>query len=345
MSTIPIDRPGPPLVGATAPAPRRINTRRGRTDRAYRSVAYGFGVSTFLILVLIGAFLLIQALPAFEKMGWAFFTTPGWITQVHGHSARVHIAFGVEAALLGSVIIAVVALVAAVPISVAAALFISEYAPRTLFGMIPFRSLLTSVVDLMAAVPSVVYGLWGLFILQPHMKGICQWLAMHLSFIPIFAVPKTDTVYTSSFLIAGVLVGIMIVPIVTSISREIFSLTPPGEREGALALGASRARVIRDVVWPFGKGGFVGAVMLGLGRALGEAIAVSFIISLVYQVNFHVLEAKANSVAALIANLFGSGGKLGLHALLAAGLTLFVFTLVVNFLASVIVNRSRSRRG
>jgi phosphate transport system permease protein len=135
----------------------------------------------------------------------------------------------------------------------------------------------------------------------------------------------------------------MILPIVTSISREIFSLTPLHEREAALALGASRARVIRDVVLPFSKGGMVGAIMLGLGRALGEAIAVSVIISLSFEHNLKILSSGANSVAALIANLFGSGGKLGLAGLLAAGLVLFVFTLAVNTLASIIVSRTRVR--
>jgi phosphate transport system permease protein len=176
------------------------------------------------------------------------------------------------------------------------------------------------------------------------MAGLARWLSVHLSFIPVFAVPKGQVTFTSSAFIAGVLVGIMVMPIVTSISREIFSLTPAGEREGAMALGATRARVVRHIVLPFGKGGLVGAIMLGLGRALGEAIAVIFIISLVYVNNFHVLAAGSSSIAALIASHFDSGGKLGLHALLACGLVLFVMTLLVNLIASWIVNRSRAAR-
>jgi phosphate transport system permease protein len=156
-------------------------------------------------------------------------------------------------------------------------------------------------------------------------------------------VPPGTSNYSGSTFIAGLVVAIMILPIITSISRELFSLTPLPEREAALALGASRARVIRDVVLPFSKGGMVGAVMLGLGRALGEAIAVSIIISLSFAHNLKILSSGANSIAALIAALFGSGGKLGLAGLLAAGLVLFIFTLIVNTIAAVIVSRTRVR--
>jgi phosphate transport system permease protein len=327
-----------PIPADRGPVPIVVRSRRSSQDQVFRWVARAAGAGTFLVLVLIGIFLAVQAWPAFQKMGFAFFTTTGFQTK------GTHPRFGVEAALFGTVTIALIALVVAIPVSIATALFISEYAPRTLFGFIPLKGFLTSVIDLMAAVPSVVYGLWGLLALQPHMAGLARWMSVHLSFIPIFSVPKGETTFTSSAFIAGVLVGIMVMPIVTSISREIFSLTPLGEREGAMALGASRARVIRDVVLPFGKGGLVGAIMLGLGRALGEAIAVTFIISLVYVNNFHILAAGSNSIAALIAAHFDSGGKLGLHALLACGLVLFFFTLAVNLIASWIVNRSRSLR-
>lgn len=320
------------------PTPIDVRTRRSLEDRLFRNVARGAGLLTFFILVLVGVFLLIQAFPALQKMGLAFFSTTGFTTT------GKHPKFGVEAALFGTVTIALIAMVVAFPISVSTALFISEYAPRSLFGFIPLKGFLTSVIDLMAAVPSVIYGLWGFFVLSPHLAPIAEWMSVHLSFIPIFAVPKGTVTFQGSAFIAGVLVGIMVMPILTSISREIFSLTPLGEREGATALGASRARVIRDVVLPFGKGGLVGATMLGLGRALGEAIAVTFIITVVYYNNWHILQAGTNSIAALIAARYASGGSLGLHALLACGLVLFVFTLAVNLVASTIVNRSRAAR-
>ncbi len=326
--------PGPPDSGG--PKPIRVSVRRSGADQAYRGITRFAGLTTFIILFLIGLFLLLRAWPAFQKMGWAFFTTTGFITN------GAHIKFGVASALYGTVVIAIIALVVAVPISIGSALFVSEYAPRQALGFVPVKTFLVSLVDLMAAVPSVIYGLWGFFVLQPHTTGFARWLNDHLGFIPLFRTnpPVTPSSFTSSIFLAGLLVGIMIMPIVTSLSREVFSLAPPGEREGALALGASRARVIRDVVFPFGKGGVIGAVMLGLGRALGETIAVTIIISQTFTISDHITSAGGNSIAALIALRFGAGGPLGLSALLAAGFVLFVFTLVVNLVASWIVNRS-----
>jgi len=320
--------------------PRSLDTRRTPGDQAFRGVTMAAGCLVFAILGLIGVFLAIRAWPAFSYMGWRFFTTPSWVPKpAHGHPAEI----GIGVAMVGTVTIALIGLVLAVPVSLGAALFISEYAPRSLFGFIPLKSMLTSVVDLMAAVPSIIYGLWGLLVLEPHVVGLSRWISTHLSFIPIFRVAPGTTTFTGSAFIAGVLVAIMLLPIVTSISREIFSLTPLHEREAAIALGASRARVFRDVVLPFSKGGLVGAVMLALGRALGEAIAVSIIISLSFVQNFRVVSSGANSIAVLIAELFGSGGSLGLAGLLAAGLVLFVFTLFVNTMASIIVSRTRVR--
>ena len=179
--------------------------------------------------------------------------------------------------------------------------------------------------------PSIIYGMWGFFVLQPHMTGLSTWLTSYLGFIPFFK--DSAVTNTSSLFICGVIVGIMCMPIITSLCREVFSLTPNGEREGAMSLGASRARVIRDVVFPFSKGGMIGSIMLGLGRALGEAIAVAVIISLAFPLQFHILAEGGNSIAALIATQWGSGGSLGTSALLAAGLVLFVLTLVINMVA------------
>jgi len=324
--------PTPPAGGVRVPI--RIRSRRAPGDIVFRGVTTVVAYLTFLILILIGVFLFIRAWPAFKAMGWSFFTTSSFVTQ------GAHPKFGVKAALFGSVLIAIIAVIVAVPVSIASALFINEFAPRKMLGF-PLKGFLTSLVDLMAAVPSIIYGLWGFFVLQSHMKGLARWLATHLAFIPLFRTTTVSPVFTSSALIAGVLVSIMIMPIVTSLSREVFSLTPIGEREGALALGASRARVIREIVLPFGRAGIIGAAMLGLGRALGEAVAVSLIISIVFQPQWHILQAGSNSIAALIAARFGSGGPLGLAALLAMGLVLFFFTLIVNLVASRIVASSR----
>ena len=326
------------VAKADGPVPIRLNTRRSAEDRAFRGLTRAAGYFSFIVLFLIGLFLFLRSLPALRYMGLRFFTTTGFVTN------GAHPDFGVLSALYGSVVVAVIAVFIAVPVSVGTALFINEYAPRSFFGVFPLKGFLTSMVDLMAAVPSVIYGLWGFFVLQPHMIGISKWLSDHLAIIPFFRVPNGTVVFTSSYMIAGTLVAIMIMPIIASISREIFSLTPPGEREGALALGATRARVVRDVVLPFSKGGMMGAVMLGLGRALGEAVAVSIILSLTNGISTQVLHSGGNSIAALIAARFGSGGtKLGLQALLACGLVLFSFTLVINLIASAIVSKSRTR--
>ena len=323
--------------GAAGPTPIKITVRRSRTDVVYRRIAWTAAASTFIILVLIGVFLYIRARPAFEYMGyWGFLKTQVW--NVSG----VHPSFGVGSALLGTIILAIISLIVAVPVSIACALFINEYAPRKILGFFPAKGLLTSMVDLMAAIPSVIYGLWGFYVLQNSMKGLSRWLSDYFGFIPGFKV--NTPVYTSSLLIAGTLVGIMIMPIITALCREVFSLTPLGEREGAVALGASRARVIRDVVFPFSKGGMIGAIMLGLGRALGEAIAVSIIISLTFGPPNHLLQPGGNSIPALIADRFGSGGKLGAAGLLAAGLVLFFITLIVNLIAANIVRRQEKKR-
>jgi phosphate transport system permease protein len=321
-----------PAGRAGADIPRRILPSRGRADRAYRRLATGAGLFTLLILVLIGLFLVLRALPAFRQMGLAFLTTTVWQPDGTRHQ------FGIAAIMYWTVVIGAIALLIAVPVSIAAALFINEYAPRKL------RRPLTALIDLLAAIPSVIYGIWGLAFLQPQFVGVSKWITDNLSFIPFF---KTDnTNYAGSALIAGIIVSLMVVPICASVMREVFSQAPAGEKEAALALGASRWGMIRAVVLPFGRGGIIGGAMLGFGRALGETIAVALVISPITLISPHVLQSGTNSVAALIALQFGEASqKYGIPALMAAGLSLFAVTLVVNFFASIIVARSRSGKG
>jgi phosphate transport system permease protein len=315
-------RPRQPIV---------IRNDRRLVDRVFRTVTRITGCGTLLVLFFIGLFLFLEGLPAFRIAGWKFFTTSGFNTI----GKVTH--FGVAASLYGTVVVALVALVVATPVSIVTALFLTEYAPRRA------RRFMIAVVDLAAAIPSVIYGLWGVFELEPNVVGLSSWLSHHLSWIPIFKV-TTPTVEASLF-IAGLVVGIMIVPIVTSVTREVFSLTPQGEKEGALALGATRASMIRSVVLPFGRGGIISAVMLGLGRALGETIAVVFILGESFFISPHILQSGGSTVAALIAIHFGSGGRLGTQALLFGGFVLFVMTLAINLAASAIVSRSRSGAG
>ncbi len=289
------------------------------------------------VMVLVGFFLTSNAIQAIGSRGLVeFITTQEWAPETNN--------FGIAAVLTGTVLVAIVALIVSLPLSLGTALFITEIAPAGL------KRTLTSIIDLMAAVPSVVYGLWGLAFLQVNIVGFSQWLSTWFGWIPIFRVDgadpanplPNDALYTSSTFIAGLVVGLMIVPIQTSMMTESFSRAPIGEREGAYALGATRWGVIRSVVLPFGRGGIIGGTMLGLGRALGETIAIYLIISPIFQINFHILQNGSNSVAALIALRYAESNQFTMSALMAAGLTLFILTMLVNFTASAIIAKSRS---
>lgn len=310
-----------------------IVVHRDTRDRLFRLAATVAGTFTFSIMALIGTFLLYRGWKALRVAGWGFFTETQWLPDQGG-------VFGIASVVSFTAQIALVALTIAVPISIATALFITEYAPVRL------RQVLTTTVDLLAAVPSLIYGMWGVFFLQPRLIGVSKWLADHLGFIPFFHVesdgPRPLSLFPGSTFMAGVVVSLMVVPICTAVMREVFSQAPAGEKEGALALGGTRWGVVRDVVLPFGRGGMIGGSMLGLGRAIGETIAVTLLISTTFEPSFNILEQGSNSIAALIALRFSESNDLGISALMAAGLALFVITLGVNAIASVIVGRSRS---
>jgi phosphate transport system permease protein len=325
-----------PGAGLPVPTPRHLRARPSAGDRLFHRGALASGLTVLAIMAAVGLFLSIQAADALQATGLSFLTTAEWQPD-RGE-------FGIAAVLTGTVGIALVAVSIALPIAVGTALFIVEVSPSRL------RSTLVGLVDLMAAVPSVVYGLWGAFLLQARVIGISRWLATWFGWIPLFkvdgAVPgdplASETVFTASTFIAGVVVALMVMPIQTSIIREVFSQVPAGEKEGALALGATRWGMIRAVSLPFARGGIIGGTMLGLGRALGETIAVLLIISPVFTINFHLLQAGSNSVSSLIALHYSEASGFGLSALMAAGLALFGLTLAVNFTASAFVARSRS---
>lgn len=328
-----------PLRVAGDPVPRQLSTRRTRSDKTFMSIVSSGGVLVLAIMVAVGVFLAAEASQALSARGAKFFTTSEWQPD-RG-------AFGIAAVLLGTLLIAAVAVAVALPISMGTALFITEVAPKWL------RSSLVALVDLMAAVPSVVYGLWGLFFLQGHVIGLARWLNSWFGWLPFFSVDGADpnsplataSVYTSSAFIAGLVVAMMVMPIQCVVMREVFSQVPVGEREGAFALGATRWGMIGVVALPFGRGGIIGGTMLGLGRALGETIAVLLIISPKFDLNVRVLEAGGNSVSSLIALRYTEASGFGLSALMAAGLALFAVTLVVNMTASWFVSRSRSGVG
>jgi phosphate transport system permease protein len=328
--------------------PREITSRLEGADRRFSLISRGTGITVLVIMLSIAIFLAMRAGSALRVAGWHFFTAQAWEPESHN--------FGIAAIITGTVLIGFVAISVAVPLAFGVALYISEYAPPRL------RRGLISLVDLMAAVPSIIYGLWGARFLTYHVTGVARWISTYLGWVRIpwfphflrpFAVDGADprdplstpTVFTSSTFIAGLVVGLMVMPIVASIMREVFSRAPVGEREGALALGSTRWGMIRSVVIPFGKGGIIGGTMLGLGRALGETIAVYLIISPVFSIQGHILQAGTSSVSSTIALKFGESSPFGLSALMAAGLALFVMTLIVNFVAANVVARSRSGAG
>jgi phosphate transport system permease protein len=326
-----------PSAEPDIPDPRRkVTSRRSAGDNIFRVGSHAGGVLVLAIMTLVGLFLLIRGFEAINVAGWSFLTTQRW----EPNSGE----FGIAAVLFGTLTIALIAIVFAIPLALGTATYISEYAPDGV------KRLLTNIVDLMAAIPSVVYGLWGMFWLEGQLLPVAEWISTNLGWIPIFSVPKFDpndplatpTLFTASAFLAGLVVAMMVTPIAASIMREVFSQAPKGEREGAYALGASKWGMIRSVVYPFGLGGIIGGTMLGLGRALGETIAVYLVISPIFVINWHVLGTGTNSISSLIALRNGEASPFEISALMAAGLVLFLITMAVNFIAGFIVNRSRS---
>jgi phosphate transport system permease protein len=313
-------------------APRTIVSRASTGDRIFRGILRAGGLFVLFITGMILLFLFLRSLGAFRRAGFGFFTTASFAPELTNH-------FGIAALLPDSALIAVIALAIAIPVGVSAAIFISEYAPPALRGP------MIAVIDLMAAIPSIVFALFGFFYLMPRMLGFDQWLSHHAGFIPIFHFSLADSLpdYVGSTFIAATVVSMMVIPIITSLGRQVFSQAPQGEREAAYALGSTKWGMVRTVVLPFGRGGIIGASMLGLGRALGETIAVTFILTpLTFTLNPHVLEEGGNSITDEITTFIQQYDPKGQAALLACGLVLFIATLIVNSLSSVVVSRSRS---
>jgi phosphate transport system permease protein len=310
--------------------PRAIGTQRTTADKVYRGVTTGAAMMTLVVMGLIGLFLIIQAAPALRLVGAKFLTTKEWMPDED--PAR----YGILSMLFGTVVISVIALVMAVPVSIGTAVFVNEYLPAKI------QRAFVSVLDLLAAIPSLIFGLWGLFFLQPHLNGVSRWLSDWVSFIPIF---KTNEIYGSSMFNAGVVLALMIVPIIASVSRAVIAEVPRSLCEAALALGGTRSGMVRQVVLPYSRGGLVGASMLGLGRALGETIAIALILSFDFTVSGRILQPGGASVAGTIALRFPEALQNGRSALSAAGLALFVLTLLVNSAARGVVSRTNRRRG
>lgn len=300
-------------------------------DRTFRLLTTGSGIAVLVVLAAIAAFLVWQSIPALQNNAGNLFTTQQWLPDADPPT------WGISVLIFGTLWTSVIAMAIAVPIGIGTALFIAYYAPRRLSMGLGF------VVDLLAAVPSIIFGLWGLYNFMPHVVPFAEWLAGYLGWIPIFA--NNVELYTKSILIAGVVLALMILPTVSAISREVFLQVPRGHIEASLALGATRWEMIRMAVFPFSRPGMISAAMLGLGRALGETIAVALILSAVFEINWRITEPGGNSIAANIALKWGEAGDNGRSALIATGLVLFIITLIVNMTARWVVNRRKDFSG
>ena len=327
-----------PPARPLADDPRPLSQARTGVDRSFRSIATIVGCSVLVLAVAIGGFLGYQLIPTLHHYGLSFLTG----TVYNPDRNKV----GIGSAITGTIEVAVIAIAVSFPIALGLALYATQYAPRWLKGT------LVALIDLMAAVPSIIFGIWGLSEFEGHALFFSHWLNQYLGFIPLFHVntdPNAATLsqsrYTASAFIAGLVVSLMVIPIAASVMRGVFDQAPAGEREAAYALGSTKWGVIRTVVLPFGRGGIIGGTMLGLGRALGETIAVLLIISDGSDYSFHILQANTRTISSLIGSKFGEATSGQLSALLAAGFVLFVMTLVVNTLAGIVVNRSRSGAG
>jgi phosphate transport system permease protein len=284
-----------------------------------------------LILVAIAAFLVWKSWPALKVAGWDFFTEKNWQPD------ETPPVFGVAALVWGTLLSSVLSLVIAVPVAVGCALLLVEVAPPSISRPVGY------VIELLAAVPSVVYGLWGVYVLVPRLIPFEKWLASNFSFIPLFNNPSGE--FGRSMFVAVVILTVMVLPIIVSLAREVLRQVPKEDREAAQSLGATRWEVIRMAVLPYARGGITGSVMLGFGRALGETIAVAMVLSATYVITWNILEPGGNTIAANIATKFGEAGPLGQEALVASGLVLFAITLVVNMLARFFVGRGVKASG
>ncbi|OBB48317.1 phosphate ABC transporter permease subunit PstC [Mycobacterium sp. 852002-51961_SCH5331710] len=316
------------------PEPTPISTDPSRNakervgDRIFRGLAQGSGAFIVALIAAIGAFLLWRAIPALARNQENFFLYGGtWKTT---DTSAMH--FGILDLLQVTVFVSIFALILAMPVALGIAIFLTQYAPRRVAGPLGY------MVDLLAAVPSIIYGVWGLYVLAPVLKPIALWLNENLGWLFLF---KTGTASVSgggTIFTAGIVLAVMILPIITAVTREVFVQTPRGQVEAALALGATRWEVVRTTVLPFGMSGYISGAMLGLGRALGETIALLIILRGTQQAFGWSLFDGGYTFASLIAataSEFNDQYKAG--AYIAAGLVLFVLTFVVNSLARAAV--------
>ncbi|GIG01391.1 phosphate ABC transporter permease subunit PstC [Catellatospora citrea] len=308
---------------------------RGRhADRFFWALCVSAGFAVLVILALILITMVKQAYPAFSA---DFFTSSSWIPNDPDGDGPGKPVYGTLAFLYGTLIVSAIAVIVAVPVSIGIALFLTELAPRRI------RSAIVTLIDLLAAVPSVVFGLWGILVVAPAVVPVYQWLHDVLGGIPVlgslFGEPRSSG---RTFMTAGLILAIMIVPIITSIAREVFATVPDSDKHAAWALGATRWEMIKGAVLPHSFGGVVGAVILGLGRAMGETIAVALVIGSSVQITANLFES-GYALPAIIVDQWGESTGEFTAALIGMGVVLFVITVLVNLVARFVVRRAEIR--
>ena len=309
-------------ISAQKPGTRQSSAGRAG-DSVFSGLSLAAGILIFAVLAAVALFLLLQALPTFAAPA----------EEITGGQGFFHYIWPL---IVGTLIAAVIALLIATPVGILVALYISHYAPAKISKPVGY------VIDLLAAIPSVIYGAWGATVLAPALAPLYNWLTEHLGFIPIFDGPASQTGKT--MLTAGIVLAIMILPIITSMSREIFTQTPKLHEEAALALGATRWEMIRMAVLPFARPGIISSIMLALGRALGETMAVALVLSSGPMIA-SLIKSGNQTIAAEIALNYPEAYGLRLSELIAAGLVLFLITLVVNMIARAIIARYKEFSG
>ncbi|SFF69429.1 phosphate ABC transporter membrane protein 1, PhoT family [Actinacidiphila alni] len=316
----------------SAAPPRAAKTVTRPGDRIFAGMSRGSGIFLLVVMAAIAVFLTVRAVSAISKDHGNFLTTFEWNAGLNPP------VFGIAVLAYGTIVSSVIAMLIAVPIAVGIALFITHYAPRRVGGVLAY------VIDLLAAVPSIIYGLWGAIFLVPHMKGLNLWLDTYFGWTVIFDKQDPNSAARSLFTV-GILLAIMILPIITNVSREVIRQMPKMHEEAALALGATRWEVIRLSVLPFARSGIISASMLGLGRALGETMAVATVLSASPQLSAHLLDPLGGTFSQNIVAKFGEADQFGRDALIASGLVLFFITLLVNGAARLIIARRKEYSG
>jgi phosphate transport system permease protein len=315
-----------------------------RADRIFRRIVTAGALTSLLLLGLIASFLILRSAETFREFGINFITGSEWFSagedplggaDVASSEAGDGSVFSIGPIILGSIIVALIAMTFAVPLAIGGALYIEFYAPRSI------HRFLVSMLDLAAAIPSLIFGLWGIEVFTNFGVRWATLLNDRLGFIPIFSVEFEN--FGRSPFVAGCVLAALVVPITTSVAREVYSRTPRDLIDTCYALGGSKWGAIRAVVMPYGRSGVIAGAMLGLGRALGETVAIYLMLNLVFKYSYQVLDSAGGNVASMIALKFGEATDKEISALIASGLVLFIITLIVNMIASSIVQRTTPR--